>query len=164
MNLQNEVHLAADIQPPAAATPSGDQQHVLLTGGTGYLGAHLVGDLLQRTDAAVHCLIRAESSAHADQRLLANMQRYGIDFAEFRQRLIAIPGNISQDNLGLPRAKLDRLAEQIDAAYHAGASNGPWPAMGAGCAEATARANGLQRACANWRPNAAYRSAYIGPV
>jgi len=122
MKLQNEVYLPADIQPPTDTMSSSGQRHVLLTGGSGYLGAYLIGDLLQRTDATVHCLVRAESVAHAEQRLLANLRRYGIDVSEFRQRLIAIPGNFSQDNLGLPRANYDRLAEQIDAVYHAGAS------------------------------------------
>jgi thioester reductase-like protein len=122
MNLQSEIHLPADIQPPANAVSSGEQRHVLLTGGSGYLGAHLVGDLLRRTNAAVHCLVRAESVSHADQRLLTNLQRYGIDVAEFRQRLTAIPGDFSRDNLGLPQAEYDRLAEQIDTVYHSGAS------------------------------------------
>jgi glyine---[glycyl-carrier protein] ligase len=122
MNLRDEIHLAADIRPPVHAATPCDQQHVLLTGGSGYLGAFLVGDLLLRTDAAVHCLVRAESAGHAHQRLLANLRRYGIDIAECRRRLTAIPGDFSQDNLGLPRARYDGLAEQIDAVYHAGAS------------------------------------------
>ena len=70
----------------------------------------------------MHCLVRAESAAHAHQRLLANLRRYGIDIAEFGRRLTAISGDFSQENLGLPRARYDSLAEQIDAVYHAGAS------------------------------------------
>ena len=44
---------------------------LLLTGATGFLGAHLLADLLGAAAARVWCLVRAGDAAHARQRIAA---------------------------------------------------------------------------------------------
>ena len=50
---------------------------MLLTGATGFLGAHLLADWLTHSDAVLHCLVRAGSAQAALDRVRANLTRYG---------------------------------------------------------------------------------------
>ncbi|HET8641599.1 MAG TPA: amino acid adenylation domain-containing protein, partial [Pseudonocardiaceae bacterium] len=73
------AQLHADATPPddvVAAGPAdgGPVRTVFLTGGTGFLGAHLLAELLAHTDAHVHCLVRADSPQLGTARLLANLR------------------------------------------------------------------------------------------
>jgi amino acid adenylation domain-containing protein/thioester reductase-like protein len=97
--------------------------NVLLTGATGYLGAHLLRDLLIMTDAAVYCLVRGNSPADATARL-ANV----LDFyfpGEFRpdvmQRVKVFTGDISLPNWGMEIHQLEELNHKINTVIHSAA-------------------------------------------
>jgi len=49
---------------------------VFLTGGTGYLGSHILSQLLQIPGLTTICLVRAKTDAGAKQRLLQTMDKY----------------------------------------------------------------------------------------
>jgi thioester reductase-like protein len=49
-----------DVSPP---------RHILLTGATGFVGAFLLYELLQRTQAKIHCLVRANNPDEGLKRL-----------------------------------------------------------------------------------------------
>ena len=72
---------------------------VLLTGATGYLGAHLLHELLAREDTAVCCLLKQHENESAQSRLLAKMYYYfEIDYAPLLgSRLFVIPGDVTAD-------------------------------------------------------------------
>ncbi|HEY9659326.1 MAG TPA: amino acid adenylation domain-containing protein, partial [Allocoleopsis sp.] len=60
LDLQAEVILDPDIRPTGPYTGSvSNPGHVFLTGATGFLGAFLVHELLQQTQAMIYCLVRA---------------------------------------------------------------------------------------------------------
>ncbi|XVV07118.1 non-ribosomal peptide synthetase [Actinosynnema sp. CA-248983] len=110
-----------DIAPTAPAA-SGPPQRVLLTGATGFLGAHLLAELLARTDTEVHCLVRAETPAVASARIRANLRRAHLDVPEDAlARVVPVVGDMSQPMLGLTDREFDGLAESMDAVYHNGA-------------------------------------------
>lgn len=70
----------------------------------------------------VHCLVRASTYDRARQRLLANMERYGIRLAEpLKSKVEVIPGDFSHPMLGLQTTAYYNLADQIDVVYHLGA-------------------------------------------
>lgn len=118
--------LRADAVPPPDVVPTGPvvtgpPARVLLTGATGFLGAHLLAELLRRTAAEVYCLVRAESPAVGRARLLANLDRAGIELPpQALARVVALPGDMSRPRLGLPEPVYEDLCERLDAIYHNG--------------------------------------------
>ncbi|CAM5243116.1 thioester reductase domain-containing protein [Streptomyces tanashiensis] len=72
--------LPADIVPEDGAVPAsaGPYLTVLLTGGTGYTGAFLLRELLDRSTATVYVLVRADGPEQAGERVLGNLAEYGL--------------------------------------------------------------------------------------
>jgi thioester reductase-like protein len=112
--------LPADIRPSMPHTPRDPAGRVLLTGATGFLGAHLVHTLVTETAADVWCLVRA-GQGEGLSRVRGNLERYGLWSSSFASRIEAIGGDLSVPRLGLSSADYARLAEGVDAIYHAGA-------------------------------------------
>jgi len=113
--------LPDEIRPEGslAETPP---RRILLTGATGFLGAFLLNELLQQTEAEIVCLIRAKSQMAGWQRLKTTLHEYGIWQADFSPRITIQPGDLAQPLLGLSPNDFQTLAESIDAIYH----NGAW--------------------------------------
>ncbi|MDI2125657.1 thioester reductase domain-containing protein [Yinghuangia seranimata] len=117
--------LDSAISPAAADAPAiGPARNVLLTGATGFLGAFLLRELLDRTDADVSCLIRADSDRHAFDRLRETMRRYLIWDGRVAERVVPVAGDLTAPRLGLTPARWTGLAERIDAVQHNGAQVG----------------------------------------
>lgn len=121
MNLRNEVFLPAEITPSGPVRTAEATDDVLVTGGTGYLGKYLIADLLQHSSAKIHCLIRATSEQEARHRLAQNLRTIGIE-APAESRIAVVAGDVSQPKLGLRPAEYNRLAAEVGAVYHSGAS------------------------------------------
>ncbi|MCC7265696.1 MAG: thioester reductase domain-containing protein [Candidatus Latescibacteria bacterium] len=116
----HQIHLEAEIRPPAvpAARPP---DRVLLTGATGFLGAHLLAELLRATPAQVCCLVRASGADAGLARVRAALGEYGLWQEDFAARLNILPGDLAQPRWGLDEAGFAKLAEGIDAIYHSAA-------------------------------------------
>ncbi|MFI5778970.1 amino acid adenylation domain-containing protein [Nocardia sp. NPDC051570] len=106
-----------DRTPPHHGEPAA----ILLTGATGFLGAFLLRELLERTPATIYCLVRAADDDAARARITATAQRYRIDLAAYDARIIAVPGDLALPRLGLDPARFADLAERIDTIHHNGA-------------------------------------------
>lgn len=122
LDLAQEVALDGAIAAPNAEfqwveTP----QKVFLTGSTGFLGAFLLAELLQNTPATVYCLVRASDEPLAQQRVRRNLENYHLWNDRFSDRIVAVPGDLSQPRLGLAIAQFRDLAASIDTIYHNGA-------------------------------------------
>ncbi|GAA0368764.1 amino acid adenylation domain-containing protein [Streptomyces blastmyceticus] len=105
----------------ADGTRAEGRETILLTGATGFLGAFLLRELLDRTSADIHCLVRAEDAAQADRRIRRNMAEYGLWNEFSRNRIVAVPGDLEKPLLGLSPERFDALAARLDAVYHNGA-------------------------------------------
>lgn len=103
-----------------------DYRNVLLTGATGYVGIYLLRQLLQSDREQVTALVRARNSAEARVRLVDAFGHYfGAKEAERLgrdNRLVALPGDLRQADLGLGQVGFDQLAEQSDAIFHSAAN------------------------------------------
>lgn len=121
-DLAGEAVLDEVIQPANAPIKSpGDVPRILLTGATGFLGAFLLHELLQRTDALIYCLVRAANDDEGRQRIARNLAAYGLHHDYLQQRIVPVVGDLAQPLLGLSADQFVALAQQIDVIYHSGA-------------------------------------------
>jgi natural product biosynthesis luciferase-like monooxygenase protein/thioester reductase-like protein len=119
LDLNGEAVLEETIRPSVAnAAISTEPAHIFLTGATGYLGAFLLFELLQQTQANIYCLVRASSTQAGFQRIQKNLENYSLWSDNFKSRIIAVKGDISQPLLGLSFEQFDNLAQKIDWIYH----------------------------------------------
>ncbi|MED0669707.1 amino acid adenylation domain-containing protein [Aneurinibacillus aneurinilyticus] len=115
------------IEPPALKGARVEHrkamEHVLVTGGTGYLGAHIVHELLQRTEAIVYCLTRGSDKHSPEQRLMDTLSFYfpDVDLSVFEKRMIAVEGDLGEPNLSLMPDMRSELADKIDTVIHCAA-------------------------------------------
>jgi len=95
-------------------------REILLTGATGFLGAHLLRELLAATDARVWCLVRARDETDARRRIAQAAARYELPEPS-ADRTLPLPGDLAQPRLGLSHAQFRALARDVDIIYHPGA-------------------------------------------
>ncbi|MEU9481741.1 thioester reductase domain-containing protein [Streptomyces sp. NPDC048191] len=99
------------VDPPEPTPP----RHILLTGATGFLGSHMLLDLLRHSDAHVYCLIRADDEESATARLGNRLRHYELPWSsEIRRRVTVLPGDIRRPRLGLPDEQWHTLAGRLD--------------------------------------------------
>ncbi|MDP9797648.1 amino acid adenylation domain-containing protein/thioester reductase-like protein [Catenuloplanes nepalensis] len=100
--------------------PRQSARDVFLTGATGFLGSYLLRRLVERTDARVVCLVRAEDDAHGLRRLAAAQAAYGLGQLP-ADRVVAVTGDLGAPGLGMSDEDADRVARQSRFVLHAGA-------------------------------------------
>lgn len=106
------------------STPKAKSQgkSILLTGSTGYLGSYLLGELLEKTEAQIYCLVRAENENMGLDRVKQAARNFGTGRDIPDHRIHIIPGDLSQWRLGLERQEFNRLSGLIDTIWHCGAT------------------------------------------
>ena len=118
--MQSDAVLPSDITPSRGMPPlTRDAREVLLTGATGFVGAHLLRSLLDESPVLVHCLVRG---AGAPQRVQANLERHGLWTSDSSDRVRIVSGDLTQPMLGLSAAEHESLARRIGAIYHGAAA------------------------------------------
>ncbi|MCY1045092.1 myxochelin non-ribosomal peptide synthetase MxcG [Corallococcus sp. bb12-1] len=93
-------------------------RQVLLTGATGFVGAHLLHQLLAQPDVRVICPVRAKDEAQALERLRAALVGQKLPTAGLEARVLALPADLSLPLLGLDAARFHGLAAECDAVIH----------------------------------------------
>ncbi len=96
---------------------------VLLTGATGYLGSHVLYELLVTTKAHIYCLIRPSENTTLEDKLMESIQFYfGHNMARHMEdRISVIQGDLGKKNLHLTSEDEQVLIKDIDAIIHCGA-------------------------------------------
>ncbi|MFJ8768784.1 amino acid adenylation domain-containing protein [Streptomyces clavifer] len=108
---------------PGAETAAWPPRRVLLTGATGFVGTHLLAELLRRTDAEVVCAVRAASPEAALERINSALAVADLTLSPgHSHRVTPLPADLARPLLGLGQKQFDDLGTTIDAIVHNGAA------------------------------------------
>ncbi|MCL2134331.1 MAG: thioester reductase domain-containing protein [Candidatus Bathyarchaeota archaeon] len=125
INLSNECILDDNIRPLQNYDTQPETCHnIFLTGSTGFLGAHLIRALIEQSkdeNITIFCHVRAENQQKAIERIVKNMQYFRCWEEKFRNKIVAIPGDLTKPDLGIENKLYTDLCNIIDAIYHNGA-------------------------------------------
>ncbi len=92
--------------------------NVLLTGATGFLGAHVLNELMQKEQGKIYCLVRSDKSDDRRGRLREILNYYFGDRyeAEINKRIIPVIGDIEKEGLS------DEIPMDVQTVIHTAAS------------------------------------------
>jgi thioester reductase-like protein len=122
LDLNAEAVLDPSITPEGLPyEPKTEPSNIFVTGGTGFLGAFLVEELLQETNADIYCLVRAADTTEGKRKLKANLQQYALWDDKYGSRIFPVIGDLSQPLLGIGAEQFQMLAANIDSIYHSAA-------------------------------------------
>lgn len=124
VSLDQEAILDPEIYPCSTRPPDfgHEPSRILLTGATGFLGAFLLHELLQKTQADIYCLVRAKDADAGWQKIRRHLEEYLLWKNQSSSRIIPLVGDLSQPLLGLTESEFEAIAHSIDVIYH----NGAW--------------------------------------
>lgn len=112
----NSIHHKFNIkyQPP---------KNVLLVGATGFLGIHILAELLKIDDIKIYCLIRNDPSTSAQNKLKNKFKYYfGSDLSNlFGSRVVVYAGDITKYHFGLSWEEYTALADDTRVVINAAA-------------------------------------------
>lgn len=92
--------------------------NILLTGVTGFLGAHVLDALMREETGKIYCLVRSEKRGGSHERVRRILQYYfGNQYdTELGKRIILIEGDIERENLS------ENMPEDVQTVIHTAAS------------------------------------------
>jgi len=100
-----------------------DVKNILLTGSTGYLGIHILYDLINKTDSNIYCLVRNKNGQVAKDRLINKLTFYfGEEILQYiDKRIYVITSDVSSHKLGLLDKEYKNLGNKVDLVVHCAA-------------------------------------------
>ncbi|KAJ5143314.1 uncharacterized protein N7515_002101 [Penicillium bovifimosum] len=101
-----------------------DEGRVFLTGATGFLGAHILQQLVCMPEVKqVACLARGQSGASASARIQRTLEKYNLwdSRLEKTEKIMVLEGELTDPNLGLGERQFDWLANWASVIFHVGA-------------------------------------------
>jgi thioester reductase-like protein len=98
---------------------------IFLTGSTGYIGAHILAELLTGHADRVNVLVRAKNADEANDRLWHALQLH-LDFPRFREyldsRISVYRGDLTDHQFGLDTSAYSEVVASTDSVIHCAAS------------------------------------------
>lgn len=98
--------------------------NVLVIGGTGYLGSHIIHEFLEQNSEDVYCLIRPKNNVSPRYRLLQSLRFYfGDEYVDkVSSRIKVVSGDITAgSSFGLNRKDLLSIAKNVSTIINSGA-------------------------------------------
>ena len=111
------------IKPYATSLPDFDTNNVsfqfsnvLLTGVTGFLGVHVLNNLLQNTSCNVYCLIREKYGQSPENRLKALLLYYFDNdyYDKYKNRIFVQNSDLAAEHLGMDNNSYNSLQNTVD--------------------------------------------------
>jgi amino acid adenylation domain-containing protein/thioester reductase-like protein len=98
-------------------------KNTLLLGGTGYLGVHILEQLLRTRNDNFTLIVRGRSNEDARERLDAKFRFYfNRSLESYGNRLSVYAGDVTASNMGLDAIVWQQLAQQVDCIINAAAN------------------------------------------
>jgi myxalamid-type nonribosomal peptide synthetase MxaA len=120
--LRQEAQLDPAFQANGRAyNPAAPLRQIFMTGGTGFVGAYVIHNLLETSNVTLHCLVRAAAEADGLQRIQQQMAKLGLWRDGYAERIRAVIGDVSLPRLGLAAEAYRQLAASVDAILHSAA-------------------------------------------
>jgi thioester reductase-like protein len=120
--IQADVNLA-DALPWVGRPAHQPPRRILLTGATGFLGSHLLFDLLRHSDSHVVALVRGATDRASQDRLAEALQSFGLPWsAELQRRVTVVAGDIQRPFLGWAPQRWQSLSGEIDSVVNVAAA------------------------------------------
>lgn len=120
------VELAKEL--PAAFKPlekidTTKRINVFVTGATGFLGAFIISELLNRANLDVHIFahVRAKDSEAGLQRLIRTGETYGTWKENYASKITVVLGDLAKPQFGKTDAEWKDLCDDVDVIIHNGA-------------------------------------------
>ena len=110
-----------DEETPQTPVITDPPRQILMTGATGFVGVHILAELLSRGPVTAIALIRGRDEASCRARLMAAAAEYGLADRLDADRVVVVPGGLDGERFGLDRDAYDALADRVDAVYHGAA-------------------------------------------
>ena len=121
-NYQQDIELTNNINLDGIKESTNKVEQILLTGVTGFLGIHLLKELLKNPKLKVTCLVRAASANEGINRVLLCAKKYHIKFdTKEIDRISCFCGDLDKDQLGLSVKEYTSLTHDIDLIIHSAA-------------------------------------------
>lgn len=100
-----------------------DHSYILLLGSTGFLGAHILDNILRNTSSKVFCLIRNKNNLSGIERLSKVLTYYFGNKYEnlFGTRIIVLNGDITKENLGLNTKSYNLVNQNVSCVLNSAA-------------------------------------------
>ncbi|KUJ59418.1 thioester reductase [Flavobacteriaceae bacterium CRH] len=119
----SELHIDFNIEEIPDAVALTNPESIFLTGVTGFVGSHLLEELLLNTKAKIYCLVRATSQQNGLERIKSTFEKFKLLWqSDYDDRIIAMVGDLSLPRFGMDDNAYSFITEQIEVIYHSGSS------------------------------------------
>lgn len=111
---ENNYPIISEISKPIENNFSYD--NILLFGATGFLGIHILYNLLENTNSDIYCLTRAKNNVSPYDRIRNKFSYYfsSEKFDSYKNRIHIVEGNILDDNFNLSEDNYNTLCKKIN--------------------------------------------------
>lgn len=124
LNSLNDI--AKSLNTSESGVEENSKKCVLLTGVTGFLGIHILAELLQNSEkiSKIYCLIRPKYHQDINERLLGTLHFYfGTKYDNIaKQIVICVNSDMIVDNLSISAGDYEKLKQDVDLVIHSAAN------------------------------------------
>ncbi len=120
-DLNKEASLDIDITVDVLKVSSKSSQRWLLTGATGFVGAHLCANILRYTEHEIVCVVRAETAENGKQRVIDKLKQLCLWQDSYTNRFTIIQGDLAKPKLGVSEFDWSDMCKSIHHIVHCGA-------------------------------------------
>lgn len=97
--------------------------NVFLTGANGFIGVHVLNELLKSTDITIYCLVRGKTKQNSEERLIDIYKFYfNEDISNLiGNRIVVFNGTILKQDIGLSLSNLKLIKDNVKTVIHTAA-------------------------------------------